>query len=29
MDTGAMVLGNEVFLGSIPTQDMVLELRPW
>jgi len=26
--TGAMVLGNAVFLGANPTQDMVLELRP-
>jgi hypothetical protein len=26
--TGAMVLGNEVFLGAIPMDDMDLVLRP-
>ena len=28
MDTGAIVLGNEVLLGAIPMDDMDLLLRP-
>ena len=28
MDTGAMVLGNELLLGAIPMEDMDLVLRP-
>jgi hypothetical protein len=28
MDTGAMVLGNEVLQGAIPMEEMDLVLRP-